>query len=179
MRGRGMLLAGFGIVLIALGLLFLVGAGGQVRRMAIGLAGLGLGAVATGWGIRMIREADRWSPEQVRSEVMNLARLKNGEVSSGDVEAVLGRRKGVGIEVLERLSAEGVAEPGVRQGDRYFVFPHLQPRLTVRFCQYCDAEYPITEERENCPNCGGVLETRVARRSFSEGEVFSMGDEDG
>jgi Zn finger protein HypA/HybF involved in hydrogenase expression len=176
MRLRGILLAVSGVVLMAFGLLFLVGAGGQMRRVVIGVAALGLGAVATGFGVRSFKRAQLWSPEQLRAEILETARRKNGELAMSDIEARLGRRVRVVDPVLEQMILEGVAREGHADGGRYFVFPHLQPRLMVRFCRYCDAEFPISEERDSCPNCGGALETRVATRSLSEGKVFAMGD---
>lgn len=179
MKFRAALLGAFGVFLIAFGLLFLVGAGGQMRRVVIGCAGLGLGAVAVGFGVRNFKRADWWSPEQLRADILEAARHKNGELAMSDIEARLGRRVRVVEPVLERMGLDGVTERGHRDGERYYVFPHLQPRLMVRFCRYCDAEFPISEERNDCPNCGGVLETQVARRSISEGEVFSMEPEGG
>lgn len=175
MKVRAVLLGTFGVIVIAFGLLFLVGASGQVRRVAIGCVGLGLGGLAVGVGVRNYKRADLWSPEQVRAEILDSARRKNGELALGDIEARLGRRFRVAGPVLEHMQLEGVASLGHEEGERYFVFPHLQPRLMVRFCRYCDAEFPISEERDDCPNCGGLLETQVARRSISEGQLFSMG----
>ncbi len=178
MRTRGAVLAFAGVVLLAFGLLFLIGAGGKTRRVIIGASGLGLGAIAAGFGIGGYRKADRWSPEQLRAEILEAARKKNGEVSMGDVEARLGRRVRVVEPVLETMALEGVMRERRADGERYLVFPHLQPRLMVRFCRYCDAEFPISEVRDSCPNCGGLLETRVARRSLAEGEeLFGMGEE--
>jgi len=179
MRARATLLTACGIALIALGLLFLIGAGGQMRRVAVGGIGLAIGAIATGVGLRNYKQADLWSPEQVRADIMESARRKNGELAFSDIEARLGRRIRVARPVLEQMQAEGLSRRTGASGSDYFVFPHLQPRLTVRFCKYCDAEFPITEENDSCPNCGGVLETQVASRSLSEGEVFSMDDGSG
>ncbi len=174
MRARAVLLAAVGVVLIAFGLLFLVGAGGQMRRVAIGFIGLAGGALAIGFGIRNFKQADLWSPEQLRAEILDLAQRRNGELAMSDIEAELGRRVRVVGPVLERMGLEGVTREEHKDGERYFIFPHLQPRLMVRFCRYCEAEFPISEERDDCLNCGGALETRVATRSISEGQVFSM-----
>ncbi len=174
MRARAVVLAAMGVVLIAFGLLFLVGAGGQMRRVAIGFIGLAGGTLATGFGMRNYKRADLWSPEQLRAEILDLAQRKNGEIAMSDIEAELGRRVRAVGPVLETMALEGLSRKAHQGGSDYFVFPHLQPRLMVRFCRYCDAEFPISEERDDCPNCGGVLDTQVARRSISEGEVFSM-----
>jgi Zn finger protein HypA/HybF involved in hydrogenase expression len=179
MKARATLLTVLGIVVIALGLLFLIGAAGQVRRMAIGGFGLAVGAAATGFGLRSYKQADLWSPEQVRADILDSARRKNGELALSDIEARLGRRVRVARPVLEQMQTEGISRQSSKHGSDYFVFPHLQPRLTVRFCQYCDAEFPISEESDSCPNCGGTLDTQVATRSISEGEAFSMDEAPG
>lgn len=174
MKTRAAFLVVVGVILIAFGLLFVVGADGQVRRVSIGFTGLALGVLATGFGIRNYKRADAWSPEQIRADILELARRKNGEVASSDIEARLGRRVRVSGRVLEQLSLEGVSRQSNKAGSDYYVFPHLQPRLMVRFCRYCDAEFPISDESDSCSNCGGTLDTQVATRSISEGEVFSM-----
>ncbi|RLE22637.1 MAG: hypothetical protein DRJ65_13460 [Acidobacteria bacterium] len=174
MRARASLLAAAGIILIAFGLLFLVGAGGQMRRVAVGFIGLTAGALTTGFGIRNYKRAELWSPEQLRADILDLAQRKNGEIAMSDIEAELGHRVRVVGPVLEKMALEGLSRKTHQGGSDYFVFKHLQPRLMVRFCRYCDAEFPISEERDDCPNCGGALHTQVARRSISEGEVFSM-----
>ncbi len=173
-RSGGAVLAFFGSCLILLGLLFVVGSDGQMRRLAIGCLGLTLGAVTAGLGVRMFKRADLESPEQLRAEILELARQRNGEISDSDVGAVLGRRRAPGMFVLETMVGEGVCRRAGHQGSTYFIFPHLQPRLMARYCQYCDAEFAISDESEDCPNCGGTLETRVAARSLSEGAIFNM-----
>ena len=164
----------FGTSLILLGLLFLVGSGGQQRRLIVAGLGLGLGAIGTGFGVRAFKMADAASPEQLRAEILDLARKKNGEVGFNEISAALGRRINSGQRVLEDLVTEGVCRRGREEGREYYVFPEMQPRLMARYCQYCDAEFPISDEREDCPNCGGTLETKAAAHSVTEGSVFSM-----
>jgi Zn finger protein HypA/HybF involved in hydrogenase expression len=173
-RLSGALLTAAGVILILLGLLFLVGAGGQARRVVIGVVGLGLGGVAAGFGLRLVKQAAAASPEQVRAEILELARRRSGEIALTDVRAALGRRTDVAREVLEALVAEGACTRHARSGSEYFVFRDLQPRLMERYCEYCEAELPLNQELAKCPNCGGTLETRVASHSLGEGEAYHM-----
>jgi Zn finger protein HypA/HybF involved in hydrogenase expression len=48
------------------------------------------------------------------------------------------------------------------------------PRLTIRRCEYCDAEISLEEELARCPNCGGSIKTDVEKLSLSKGDFFSM-----
>ena len=75
---------------------------------------------------------------------------------------------------LRAMVAEGRCERHLRGGSTYYLFVELQPRLTERYCEYCETEFPIAEELEKCPNCGGTLETRVTSRSLSAGEHYHM-----
>jgi len=173
-RFGGVLLTCGGVVLILLGLLFLVGAGGQARRLAVAAVGLALGAVATGVGVLMVKRVQSASPEQVRTELLALARQGTGELSAADVTAALGRRAAVAREVLSTLAAEGVCEAHRSGGADYWVFPDLLPRLVAHYCDYCEAEYPISQDLSKCPSCGGTLSTRRAAQTVSAGELYGM-----
>ena len=96
------------------------------------------------------------------------------ELSATDIQSLFGRRSRLAVVGVERLVAAGTCRRSRKGAEDYFVFPDLQPRLQSRFCDYCDAELPINLDADNCPNCGGVLSSRVAVRSVSEGELFSM-----
>jgi len=173
-RLAGALLTAAGVALILFGLLFLVGAAGQARRIVVAMVGLGLGGAAAGLGIRLFRQAAAASPNQVRADILDLARRRSGEVALGDISAALGRRADVAREVVEALVAEGACTRHARSGSEYLLFRDLQPRLVERRCEYCEAELPLNQELEKCPNCGGTIATRVASRSLGEGEHYSM-----
>ena len=176
-RATGVLLTAAGVMLILLGLLFLIGAGGQARRVVIGAAGLGLGGITAGYGLRRYRLADAESPEQLRAEVMALAASRSGEISEDDIRARLGRRFAHARPVLDRLVQEGRSQRRVDNGALFYVFEELQPRLAHLVCEYCDAELPISAETSTCPSCGGTIKTQVARHAISGDDYFSMDNE--
>lgn len=165
-----------GIALLLLGLLFLVGAGGQLHRYAIGAVALALGAVLIGVGVRLFRQAEAASPAQLRSEILELARREDGEISEGEVLAALGQRAAGAAPVLEAMIREGLCQRRTVEGAAYFRFPQLQPRLMVLRCEYCNAELPLGEPVTECPNCGGTVKTQVESRSVSSGGLYSMDD---
>ncbi len=173
-RLGGVLLAAVGVILLGLGLLFLAGAAGQGRRVAIGVVGLALGAVAVGGGVRLFRDAEAASPERLEAAILELARRRNGELTMTDIRAALGRHATAGSEVAEALVAAGTCRRLPKGGDQWLVFPSLQPRLITRLCEYCATEIAVNEAATKCPNCGGVLATKVAARSASEGTLFGM-----
>ena len=162
-----------GVAAILLGLLFLVGSGGLPHRFAVAVVGLLLGAVAVGWGLRVLRRARRRSPERLGAEILELARRRNGELSRADLVAALGERSRVAQPVIERMIGQRICLEQHKQGAVYYLFPELQPRLMVRRCAFCDAELPLAEQLAECPRCGGSVRTQVERRSLG-GDSYNM-----
>ncbi len=160
--------------LILLGLLFAMASGGGSHRLLIGVAGLGLGAVAGGFGLRLYKQADAASPAQLRAEILELARRRNGEISQADVLAQLGRRSAGAADVLAELVAEKLCSRGVKDGAAYYLFADLQPRVMIRRCEFCQAQLPLSEELLSCPECGGSFDLKVERRSLAEEDAYSM-----
>jgi predicted RNA-binding Zn-ribbon protein involved in translation (DUF1610 family) len=173
-RFSGAAMTGAGVLLILLGLLFLVGAGGQTRRVVIGLVGLALGGVMAGSGVRLFKLADAESPEQLRAEILDLARRRNGEVAEDDLAAALGRRLDAARRVLDDLVRDGTCQQRNQGGSIFYIFKDLQPRLAHLVCDYCGAELPISADTDQCPSCGGTIKTRVARHGLSGDDYFAM-----
>ncbi len=176
-RLTGIVLTALGMILILFGLLFLVGSGGQARRVVIGAVGLALGGIATGFGLRRVRQADAESPQQLRSEIMALAGERLGEVSQDDIRAALGRRFPLARPVLDTLLSEGTCTRRVDDGALFYLFEDLQPRLVHKVCEYCGAELPVSEESGKCPSCGGTVKTQVARHALTGDDYFAMDEE--
>ncbi len=171
--GIAMVLVGVGLV--ALGLIFLLGAAGQGSRYAVAVVGLALGGVLAGLGVRLVKVAEAASPEQLRAEILAQARARNGEISEADVEAALGRRAVGAAAVLAGLEGDGrCSRHRSEDGAEYFVFAELQPRLMVRRCEYCRAELPLQQELAQCPNCGGTFKTDVESRSLAGEDLYEM-----
>lgn len=173
-RLGAMVLIGLGVLLVALGLLFIVGAAGKASRFAVAAAGLAVGAIAIVAGVVVHRRADRETPDRIASEILELARRKNGEVSWADVAATLGQRVSLAEPVIDELVRRGTCKRTDREGQRFLVFDGLQPRLIIRRCKYCKTEAPIGDAREQCANCGGPLETVREARGASAGDLYGM-----
>lgn len=167
-----------GVLSGLLGLLFMMGAAGHFRRVAIALIFLLVAAGLIGLGLRSLKRLALIQPEKLREDILEMARKRNGEIARSDVQATLGWRSRHTRPVIEAMMQEGRCRRALKGGETFYIFPELQPRLTVLYCEYCKAEYPISTEVSSCPNCGGPLSPRVAQRSLAEGEVFSM-DENG
>lgn len=163
-----------GGILVALGLLFVIGSGGQARRVAIGVVLLVIGAVVAGVGVRMHRQEEAMRPEQLRAEILELARRRSGEISETDIEAALGRRASSAETVLRTMVADGECQRSSVEGITYYTFPDLQPRLAVRRCQFCSAELPLSRDLATCPSCGGLIRTEVRRVAASREDEYSM-----
>jgi hypothetical protein len=163
-----------GVMLVGLGLLFVVGAAGQARRLVIGAVLLGLGALVAGVGVRTYKREEAASPEQLRAELLELARRRSGEISETDVAAALGRRAEAALAELRRMVTNGECRRSAVDGTDYYTFPDLQPRLAVRRCQFCSAELPLAEELASCPSCGGLIKTEVRRVARSGDDAYGM-----
>lgn len=168
-RPLAVVLGAGGVLLLGLGLLFLLGSAGRPSRLAVAAVGLTVGGVLAGAGARLWLLADAASPEQLRAELLALARTRDGELSEADVEAGLGRRASGARPVLEELLSAGRVRRESREGRAVWVFPELQPRLLVLRCEYCGAELSITAAEDKCPRCGGTVERRVEARALPDG----------
>jgi hypothetical protein len=87
---------------------------------------------------------------------------------------VLGRRFGKAAGVLTEMRTEKLCQLQKRKTEIYYVFPQMQPRLTIRRCEFCSSELPLDEELDSCPNCGGSIKTQVERLSVSKDDSYSM-----
>lgn len=162
-----------GICLLGLGLLFLVGAGGQSNRVVVAAVSLVLGSGLVGLGVWIFLRARSLSPGNMEAELLALAKKEDGEVSLSEIAALLGPRFDRATPLLARLSDLGVCQRQDKDGQPYYVFPHLQPRLMVIRCEFCKAELPLSESVEQCPRCGGSVASKVERRAASD-DTYSM-----
>ena len=173
-RTGSVILVILGVALILFGLLFLLGAAGQWYRYVTAGVALSLGAVLTGLGIRFFKQVDMIQPAYIRAEIMDMASLHNGEISEDDIRAKLGRRFPHAGKVLQDMRREGICQERRKNTAFYYVFPEILPRLTVRRCEFCDAELPLDEQVDSCPNCGGTIKTEVEKLSLSKDGHYSM-----
>lgn len=176
MVGRilGFLLAGSGILLMALGLLFLVGSAGLTSRYLVAFASLGLGLAATIGGLTAHRLADLRDPKHVRGEILGEAKRRGGVVTEAELAGLLAKRWEIGKEVLGVLAVDGQCERRQDGAVVSWVFPSLQPRLAVRECEHCGGTLPLGEEVTTCPSCGGALTTAVKRVDLASDDAYSM-----
>jgi hypothetical protein len=168
------LLTVVGISLVLLGLLFMLGAAGRIYRYVVAVICLALGGAAAGLGVRFFKQAEAASPQQLRAELLKLAKRRNGEISEADVAAALGGRAPAAEVELTAMVEQGLCEQRRAEGAVYYLFKELQPRLVVRRCEFCRAELPLESEITECPNCGGTIKTQVESRSLSGGDHYSM-----
>lgn len=174
-RVLGVLLVVLGVSLVLLGLVFIMGAAGKLHRYVVAVVCLGLGGASAGLGVRLFRQADAASPEQLRAEILALARREDGEVAAAEIAAALGRRAAAADAVMQDLVEQGVCERRSSRGGDDYVFAALQPRLMVRRCQFCEAELPLQGELTRCPGCGGTIATRRETRSVAgAADVYRM-----
>lgn len=176
-RLLGVMLVVLGVSLVLLGLLFMLGAAGYLHRYVVAVVALALGGALAGVGVRAFKQAEAVSPERLRSELLGLARRHNGEISAAEVVAALGTRAAAAEAELAAMVAQGICKKRrLPTGAVYYLFEGLQPRLSVRRCDYCRQELPLESKLTACPNCGGTINTQVETRSLSGGEHYKMDD---
>lgn len=167
----------FGCSALLLGLLFVIGSAAKMQRLVIGGVLVASGAGMVGIGVRRFKGDAANSPQRLRADILELAKREDGEISREEVIAMAGLRAQAAATVLETLVAEGVCRRTERKGSQVFVFPHLQPRLTVLRCDYCATEQDLNSGLDTCPRCGGPLQKSIVARSLAEGQVFNMDEE--
>lgn len=163
-----------GILAALLGILFLIGAAGQTGRYLVSLASLVTAAVTLGFGLLLFRQAKRLDPELIRAEILELAQKKNGELSQQDIQALLAKRFDAAAPVLLQMQQRGVCQMASKDGVTYYNFLSLQPRLTIRRCEFCQAELPLAATLVSCPQCGGTVTTEVQQVSLSNSKLYGM-----
>lgn len=166
-----------GSLCILLGLLFLIGSAGVVRRLIVAAIFLFAGGVLAGVGARAWRRADQLLPERLEAAILDAAKREDGEIAADELTAALGWRAPSAQPVLDELLARGVCRRSPREGKLYYLFTGLQTRLTLLVCEYCGAEYPLSSGTETCPACGGPVSRTLVTRSLSDGSSFSMDTE--
>jgi len=174
-RFFAMTLVGAGVLLVALGLLFVIGAGGKDYRYAVGGIGLLLGLGTVIAGVLVHRRADAESPHRLEAEILELARRQSGEISEANVGAALGARASLSGPIMEGLVRRGMCRREERDGRSWLIFEDLVPRLVIRRCAYCAFEAPISDPSPECPKCGGPLETvRSGQRDAPGDGLYGM-----
>lgn len=143
-----------------LGLLFLVGANEEMRRVVIGALLIGFAVFVSLSGAAQVKKARLRSREFLVPELLRLARLGSGALSEAELISFLGERATLGLGLLDEMVKSGNCRRELRTGALVFVFPELQPQLVVRRCPFCGFQSPIqgAVENEPCPKCGGALE---------------------
>ncbi len=159
-----------GAFLFGVGLLFLLGADGQIHRLVVAALGLLLGASAGMAGALLLFRAVLASPDRVRPVLLALAKARDGELTLAEIQASLGGRAKVAEEILGQMLVSGECE---RRGDA-FLFPSLQPRIVLRRCDHCGHEAPLASDDERCPNCGASMKVRREAKAGADDGLYQM-----
>jgi hypothetical protein len=173
----GIALVTVGAALVALGLLFLVAAKGELHRYLVAAGGLALGGALAGVGVRTFRRARASLPDALRADLLALARRRDGRVTEAELGAALGTRRAAARAEIEALCRAGTCRRESEGATTWYVFPELLPRLAVRRCRHCRTELPLDAALVSCPNCGGELRTGVETLARGDEELYSMDDE--
>ena len=136
--GGGLTLAAFlfGVVLLALGLIFLCAAIQNPARWLVAAALLALGTIVTAWAGLRWRRARQLDPDVLDDNITALARRSDAEVTLASIVSDLGVPDDAARAALARLEAAGVARQDRRAGRTVYVFPGLQESKVVRRCTY-------------------------------------------
>lgn len=174
-RLGAVLLVAAGVGLVILGLLFLMAAQSRPARYAVAVGLLTVGGALAGVGVRLFKQAEAASPEQLRAEILALAKQRGGELGEADLQAALGTRAEGAAAVMTALENERACRRILDASSRArWVFDELLPRLMVARCEYCKTEFPLNDEVKTCPQCGGTLKTQLEKRSLGDDGAYRM-----
>jgi len=174
-RLGAVLLTAAGVGLVVLGLLFLMAASGRASRYGVAVGLLTVGGALAGVGVRLFKQAEASSPEQLRAEILALAKQRGGELGEADLGATLGPRAAGAAAVMAALEGERACRRLLDASGRpRWIFDELLPRLMVARCEYCKAEFPLNEDVKACPQCGGTLKTLLERRALGDEGAYRM-----
>lgn len=163
-----------GTGLAGLGLLFLLAADGRGHRYLVAVVLLAVGGGLAGIGVRLFRASESASPEQLRADLLGLARARDGEIALEEVTAALGRRAVGAAAVLAAMEAEGLCQRRSGPSGERYLFAAFVPRLVVRRCEFCQAELPLDPAPSQCPRCGGSTKTALEPRPLDEHNPYRM-----
>ncbi len=154
-----------GVVAVLLGLLFLVGFGGHIYRLAVAGVMLVCGAALLGLGVRWWKLAEAQSPEQLRKDILSLAGRKAGSLTETDLVAAMPDRAGRAVQTLEEMARAGVCTPRLVAGVTRYEFAELLSIIVIRKCSHCGWEAPLSSSATACPRCGAPI---VASRGVDD-----------
>jgi hypothetical protein len=147
-----------GVILLAVGLVFLIAAIQKPTRLLVALALFVPGAGLAAWvGIRW-RRARQLSPSVLDGRIIELAAANDGEITQAQIMSTLDVPDAASRAALARLEAEGQCRQEKRKEKTVFVFAGLKESKVFRRCAYCGSNYSVREPLHKCPNCGGDLE---------------------
>lgn len=157
------LLFAFGVVLCALGLLFLVGSGGRTHRYVIAFVCLSAGAMAQIGAVAMLKKIKAKSPQKVREDLLALASKQHGSLTIAELQAKMPGRSAIAIEIIEDMCRQGTCQMRMTGGVATYVFASLQAVVMIRRCQFCGFEAALSSDLTTCPKCGGAITSTNSR----------------
>ena len=157
-----------GVLAAVLGLLFLVGFGGHLSRLAVAGAGLVSGAALIGLGVRWWKQAQAQSPEQLRKDILALAGRKGGSITEADVVAAMPDRAERAVQTLAEMVRGGFCVRRLVSGTTRYEFAELQASILIRKCSHCGWEAPLSSQVTACERCGAPI---VSARGADDGGI--------
>jgi len=162
----------FSILLIILGILFLIASGKGVNRFVIGLVMLVIAFFVFIVGMKLIKGVPVvLSPENLRFEIINLAKKFNGEIFLSQLYSMFGKDSNF-LLIIDQLVSEGVAEEILKDGGKVYLFKDFQSTMLIKKCPYCGNDYPVRDDVEVCPTCGGDL--KMLKNKVQSNDNFSL-----
>jgi rRNA maturation protein Nop10 len=161
-----------GIAGLFLGTMFLIASDGSASRLAAGIIFFAAGAGMTASGFYLLRKGLKGRPGSVEKLIMAAAAKHNGTISAKALSAETGGGEAVEFK-LAAMVRSGRALVENISGKKIYKFPEVQFTLRFKKCPYCSNDYPVRENIEKCPSCGGDLKIVSERTSDGDGR-FSM-----
>ncbi len=168
---------GYIIILIAvlfflMGLIFIIASGGSSSRLVPGIILIISGSLLGFLGGSILKTGFDLSPSQVINSILSLAKINNGYLKKEAIIAELGTYPQV-EKAMEKMLIDRTAVLDTSGQRPTYIFPDFLHEIVVKYCSYCNTEYPLRDPIQKCSQCGGSITLKKGRIERSD-QIFSM-----
>jgi len=157
-----------------LAFVFFISSQGEGKRLIVAAVSSILSSVSIFFGIQFIRSWNASNPKKIRERILQLARKNHGKISDEALTGEIGDSDAV-RSVLQFFLTYKIAFRKNEGPITVYEFPDFHLELVVKQCPYCSNDYPIRDDVEVCPSCGGDLKT-ITQRVQSDDDAFNLDD---
>jgi len=161
-----------GMVSELMGLLFVIASSGMNSRLIAAGIFFCSGLPLLIFGFKMFRSGMILRPELIREAILKSAALHHGEITKDIITGEAGWNDIVIYEIDDMIKKR-ITKIDERDGQTLYIFPEFQIKYIQNKCPFCGNGYPVRDDVQKCPTCGGDLKFLQVNSSSGENN-FSM-----